>query len=452
MNPYCFILMPYGKKKDAGGRTVDFDLVYTRIFKPAIEAAALTPIRADEEAIGGIVLKPMFERLMLCDYAIADLSLANANVFYELGIRHGIRPHSTLLTASRVMRLPFDVRSLRVLPYSLDEDGVPNQVDQDVDKMVVLLKAFRDPVDDSPLYQLVSDAPRLEIPRLKTDTFRDSIKYAETYKEKLRVARGRGVRAVHEVETELGKLTDTDPAILIDLFLSYRAVEDWDAMIALVKKMPPMLQETVLVQEQLGFAYNRRGDHTQAENILLNLIDTYGTSSETNGILGRVYKDLWTKAQAAGQHLKGKAYLKKAIACYVEGFEADWRDAYPGINAVSLMEMLTPPDLRQAKLLPIVRYAVERRLSAKHADYWDYATLMELSILARDQEAAEEALSQALVEIRESWEPKTTANNLQQMIAIRTERGEDTTWIQVIHDALMAASRKMAEAAKGADT
>ena len=35
----------------------------------------------------GFIHKPMFERLMLCPFAIADLTTANPNVFYELGVR-----------------------------------------------------------------------------------------------------------------------------------------------------------------------------------------------------------------------------------------------------------------------------------------------------------------------------------------------------------------------------
>ena len=47
--------------------------------------------------MGGINHKPIFERLILCDNAIADLTNANVNAFYRLGIRHSGRPHSTLL-------------------------------------------------------------------------------------------------------------------------------------------------------------------------------------------------------------------------------------------------------------------------------------------------------------------------------------------------------------------
>jgi tetratricopeptide (TPR) repeat protein len=439
MKPYCFILMPFGTKTDASGKSIEFDLVYKNIFKPAVIKSNLTPIRADEEFIGGIIHKPMFERLMLCDYAIADLTSANANVFYELGIRHGIRPHSTILTFSEGIRLPFDVAPLRALPYSLDECGVPNDIDNDIDKIVGRLEECRNPVDDSPLFQLVTDMPRVDISRLKTDTFRDSITYSEEKKEKLKIARDSGLDKVKEVENELGNIVDVNPAIVVDLFLSYRAFEDWDSMIELSNKMIPILRGTILIQEQLGFAYNRRGEHQKAESILNDLIESHGTSSETNGILGRVYKDLWTKAKETGSNVQSKGYLDKAIECYLEGFETDCRDAYPGINAVTLMEMKNPIDQRQANILPVIRYVVERKIATKNPDYWDYATLLELNVLSKNKDQAMTSLSKVLISIRGKWEPKTTANNLQKIIEVREERNEDVYWIKEINNELIKA-------------
>ncbi|MFZ9132502.1 MAG: hypothetical protein ACO21B_04630, partial [Gemmobacter sp.] len=79
----------------ADGRPIDFDSVYDKIIAPAVSEAGMEPLRADEEAAGGIIHKPMFERLLLCDYALADLTTANANVFYELGVRHAARPATT---------------------------------------------------------------------------------------------------------------------------------------------------------------------------------------------------------------------------------------------------------------------------------------------------------------------------------------------------------------------
>ena len=81
--PLCFLLMPFGKKPDGSGGTVDFDAVYRELIAPAIDRAGLEPLRADEESTGGIIHKPMFERLILCEFAVADLTTANANVFYE---------------------------------------------------------------------------------------------------------------------------------------------------------------------------------------------------------------------------------------------------------------------------------------------------------------------------------------------------------------------------------
>lgn len=109
MQPLCFVLMPFGAKTVPSGLTVNFDAVYASFIQPAIVAAGMEPLRADHELIGGIIHKPMFERLMLCEFAIADLTGANANVFYELGLRHGIRPATTVLVTAEPERLPFDI-------------------------------------------------------------------------------------------------------------------------------------------------------------------------------------------------------------------------------------------------------------------------------------------------------------------------------------------------------
>ena len=122
--PLCFVLMPFGQKPSSIGSIIDFDSVYDGLIFPAIRDAGLEPLRADEEMTGGIIHKPMFERLILCEYAVADLTTANANVFYELGVRHAVRPWSTvLLFAKDSGQLPFDVAPLRSMPYQLNTEG-----------------------------------------------------------------------------------------------------------------------------------------------------------------------------------------------------------------------------------------------------------------------------------------------------------------------------------------
>ena len=119
--PLCFVLMPFGVKPDPMGRAIDFDRVFREVIQPGVEGANLACLRADEEQAGGIIHKPMFERLVLCEFAVADLTTANANVYYELGVRHAVRPFSTVLLFADGVRLPFDVGPLRGLPYHLDD-------------------------------------------------------------------------------------------------------------------------------------------------------------------------------------------------------------------------------------------------------------------------------------------------------------------------------------------
>ena len=122
----------------------------------------------------------------------------------------------------------------------------------------------------------------------------------------------------------------------------------------------------------------------------------------------------------------------------MRGFLADQRDAYPGINAVTLLDIRGDDDSlrRKDELLPVVRFAVLRRLQGTTADYWDYATLLELDVLENRRDEAVRHLGQALAEVRESWEPETTENNLCLIAGSRTGRGEDTDWLNEILEAL----------------
>jgi hypothetical protein len=99
------------------------------------------------------------------------------------------------------------------------------------------------------------------------------------------------------------------------------------------------------------------------------------------------------------------------------------------------MEMMNPPDARQARILPVVRYAASQK-AKKDPDYWDYATLLELAVLSRDEEDAQNQLAEALAVARAGWEVESTARNLRLMREMRTARGEETGWIKRLEDAL----------------
>jgi tetratricopeptide (TPR) repeat protein len=446
--PLCFVLMPFGQKPDSAGALVDFDAVYRELIRPAIDAAGLEPIRADEEMTGGIIHKPMFERLVMCEYAVADLTTANANVFYELGVRHAVRPWSTVLVYAEGGRLPFDVAPLRAIPYRL-EAGKPANVEPTRAAIVKQLEAARERAQDSPVFQLLEWTSVPDVAHMKTDVFRERAEYSSERKAELAAARAvkpsQDARVrLNAIEQSLGSLKDNEAGVVIDLFLSYRAVKGFDDMVRLVDRMDPALRDTVMVQEQLGLALNRLGRRDDAEKVLTALIKRRGPSSETYGILGRVYKDRWEEAAKAGDAMRARGLLEKAINAYLRGFEADQRDAYPGINVVTLMELREPPDPRGTKLTPVVRYAVERKMANGTPDYWDYATLVELAVLAGDADEAISSLSRALAEVRESFEPETTARNLRLIREARERRGEAEPWLAAIEDELNRAAKATA--------
>src|SRR6202171_5380319 len=272
--PLCFVLMPFGKKPVGSGSMVDFDAVYTDLIAPAIDEAGLDSLRADQELTGGIIQKPMFERLILCDFAVADLTSANANVFYELGVRHAVRPASTLLLfAEGTGQLPFDVAQLRALTYRIGQAGRPADLSAR-SAIASRLTEARDLAADSPIFQLVDGFP--DIQRLKTDVFRDRVQYREDIKARLAAARQSGTDAVRDVARSISNIRDEEAGVAIDLLLSYRAVKAWDEMIALVPRMAQPIERSVLVQEQLGLALNRAGRGDEAERVLLDVLDRRG--------------------------------------------------------------------------------------------------------------------------------------------------------------------------------
>ena len=446
MRPLCFVLMPFGRKSDSNGRVTDFDAVYQRIIVPAVDAAGLEPLRADEEKIGGTIHKPMFERLMLCQYALADITGANPNVYYELGIRHALRPRSTVIVFAEGTTLPFDIALLRGIPYRTSTTGEPLDAGPSVAAIAAQLTTVRDnPYDDSPLFQLIEGMPHHEVDHSKTDVFRDRVQYSARYKARLAAACKEGSHAVQRViaDPALSNLLEVETGVIIDMFLSLRDVRAHAAMIELYGRMPEPLKRARLVREQLAFALNREGRAAEAIEVLERVIAEFGASSETNGLLGRVYKDRWEITKSAGKTIEARAILKQAVKAYLDGFQADWRDAYPGVNAVTLMEMMETPPPEQAQILPVVRYAASRRAQGG-GDYWDHATLLELAVIAKDEDGANETLSEVLAKATASWHIETTQRNLRIIREARERRGVDTRWIEAIENVLAAKRREIA--------
>lgn len=453
ITPLCFILMPFGKKKDAEGVEIDFDKIYYEGIKPAIEDAGLEPLRADAERTGGVIHTAMFERLLLSEYAVADLTTANANVFYELGVRHTARRNTTQLIFADG-HLPFDLNYARTLPYKLGANNTFGEAEARAlrEALGARLKDLvdlqrTDDTTDSPIFQVLKGYEAPELAHLKTDTFRERVQYSEKAKQALEEARrDKNIEAIVDVETSLGEFDESEAGILVDVLLSYRAFSQWENIVSLVERMPEMLKRQQMIQEQFGLALNRLDNRGRAIRVLEAVIEKYGKNPETCGILGRVYKDQWTGALEAGERRRARGLLHRAIEMYVQGFEADWRDYYPGINAVTLLNIEGNEDSLELleELLPVVRYSVLKRLKrAIKVDYWDRATLLELAVLANDERDADRQLDQSLGLAREGWELKTTANNLRMISNARRERGTPTPWVDEFVDELVKQAEEL---------
>jgi tetratricopeptide (TPR) repeat protein len=421
--------MPFGQKRDLTGGVVEFDEVYRSVIRPAVEAAGMEPVRADEEHVGGIIHKPMFERLVLCEYAIADLSTANANVHYELGIRHAVRPFSTVLTFAEGFRLPFDLGPMRGVPYRLDESGRPSRVEADVTALGQRLADSRAEATDSPLFQLLKGFAPADLTALDAEVFRSWVRASSQLQERISTAEARGdVAALLAIRTEIGDIRDAESGVVVSLLMAFRAVQAYEQMLQLIVELPDSMSQLTLIREQRAFALNRLGHSEEAENVLLRLLKDVGPSSETYGLLGRVYKDRWEEQRRAGSRIGAAGLLDKAIDAYVKGFETDWRDHYPGINAVELMSLRTPVDPRLDELLPVVRYSAHQRLRAGGATYWDYATALELAVLSDHADEAATLLGQALATAPSRMEAHSTLESLQRLRRAREATGRSEVW------------------------
>jgi len=118
--PTCFVVTGFGTKTDyATGRALNLDATFRKLVQPACDVAGINAFRAIDANVTGSIDAIMYRWIYAADYVIADLSTLNANVFYELGVRHAQRPNTTVLIAEEMLlaRIPFDVNSFVIHPY-----------------------------------------------------------------------------------------------------------------------------------------------------------------------------------------------------------------------------------------------------------------------------------------------------------------------------------------------
>jgi hypothetical protein len=155
MEKRVFIVRPFGTQEG-----IDFDAVERTLIQPAIGRAKTATLPGGTTlpfVEQGNIREDMFRELVTADLVVADLSIHNANVFYELGIRHGVRPNATfLLRAKSDRKYPFDLQTDRYLTY--DAAKPEESVEALVEALDATLNSGR---TDSPVYQLL---PNLRAP------------------------------------------------------------------------------------------------------------------------------------------------------------------------------------------------------------------------------------------------------------------------------------------------
>ncbi|MEP6746982.1 MAG: TRAFs-binding domain-containing protein [Bacteroidota bacterium] len=455
MVPLCFVLMPFGIKTDGNKKEINFDLVYKNFIKPAIIKAGLEPVRADEEKEGGFIHKPMYERLLYCSFAVADLSFDNANVFYELGIRHAVKPFTTVIIFEKNTKLAFDAAPLRAFPYEFIDGAVVNQ-DVQADALASLIKINLDAKkaqEDSPIGQMISayKFPDLTYLQEDADCFATQVQSTNETKDKLGAAVKKWrqldkekddtikkpgqavcVQNVKAMETAEGHNLKFNFDLLYVLLNSYKSMNAFAEIVSILEPyVINSANENIYLGQQLALAYNKTKQRDDAEKLLLGITNKYGADPETNGLLGAVYKGMMDDNSNAA--LK-QVCLKNAVEAYLAGFEADPRDYYPGINALTLMFLSKETDPRFTKFMPLVTYAAERQLRTKNKDYWAQATALELAVLDLNAEKANQYLAAALFCNPDKWMRESTAGNIQKVYnkAAETKSKEDLAWLQEI--------------------
>jgi hypothetical protein len=104
----AFVLMPFDE---------EFNDVYKHLIYDCLLSAGYTVKRANDIKSQNNILGDIVGGIVNSDLIVADLTGANPNVYYELGISHALNKNVILITQA-IKDLPFDLRSYRVVSYS----------------------------------------------------------------------------------------------------------------------------------------------------------------------------------------------------------------------------------------------------------------------------------------------------------------------------------------------
>ncbi len=304
----CFVIIGFGPKPDLEtGRIIDLDKTFENLIKPVFDELNIQCFRAKEIRHSGNIDVPMYEWIFKADIVIADVSTLNPNALYELGVRHALRPNTTIVISENQTKYPFDINHTLISTYEhLGKDiGVSeaNRFKKELKETV--LAVIESNAKDSPVYTF--------LPKLKPPKFDDE-----------------------ELEKVINKL-DIQPSfseLINDAENAKNNNEFWVAgqLYKVCLKFEPqnifLRQRLALVTYKLGKPSVKKA-LLEAESILKELNPEETTDVETLGLSGAINKRLF-------EETKDEKYLNKSIWFYSKGYHIA-QDHYNGINFAFLL-------------------------------------------------------------------------------------------------------------------
>ncbi len=434
LRPVCFMVMPFNRKHVDGARAgapgeVDFDLLWHRAFYPAIEKLGYTPVRADADT-GSLIIKDMIERLAFADLIIADVSIPNGNVYYEVGVRQVARETGCVLVAADWSRQLFDVDQFRCLRYGLGSSEVTDDEATAIQELFAAnVPALR--VNKTPYHAIVGGVDLADPDR--RGVFRDSAESLSRLQEKAAAIRLMSDDERHTSVRQLVANSDQGlerPDVSLELLRLVRDVLGWRELLQFTETLPEEIRRLPYVREQELLATGEVGEPEEAIAGLLQLIKELGPNPERHGLIGGRYKRLWREARTeridAGHSQpssRERRYLGNAIEHYTLGMQQDYNQYYCSANLPALLRSRgSRADRAHADVIErFVIAACERAISLDLADEWVWPTLLGAAFRSGDINKAEDLAARIEMEGVPDWNLKTTLTDLNDIVEQTTD-------------------------------
>ena len=411
IRPHAFVIMPFGRKKGADGSLYDFNAIYTQLIKPTLELAGFEAFRADEETSSGDILTDMFQELLLADLCIVDMSIDNANVFYELGIRHAFRKRGVVHIQAGRAYMPFDVFNVRTIPYHITAEGVPDPEFLEKDKAAISRVTHDTWASDadaihSPIFNLLDGLVEPDRRMLRTPLATGFWHEYNDWKERVTVAqRQKRIGDILLLTEEIRNPLIREEAI----GEAGRALKNMgrnELALTQYRKGLEVNARNLGFRREEAFNLNRLGRVDDAIVKLEGLLADFPADTEAIAYLGRIYKEMWNASWrwVEEKELRLKTafesyhWLIKSFQTYLKGYRLNLNEFYPGVNALTLGTILVhladkyenkkepDPDIQEVRnLLPELRgsllFNLETKAQDEKADYWTLISLAEVQVL-----------------------------------------------------------------------